>query len=104
MLDKHRDRNSRGFVEPCSVVSGAHERLGEPQQSRLRARDLGHLLREVDLFILDCGHEPGNKWEDKINGFRHALEKILGIDPSTADSNARRGKESESDASSNGNG
>ena len=81
----------------------------EPQQSRLRAQDLGHLLREVDLFILDCGHEQGNKWDDKINGFRLTLEKILGIDPSTdpnstAGSNAHRGKESEIDASSNGNG
>ena len=45
----------------------------DPQQSRLRARDLGHLLREVDMFILDCGHEPGNKWDDKINGFRLTL-------------------------------
>ena len=80
----------------------------EPHKSRHRARELGHLLREVELFILDCGHEPGNKWEDKINGFRLALEKILGIHPPTdpnpmADSNANRGKESESDASSNGN-
>ena len=55
----------------------------EPQQSRLRAQDLGHLLREVDLFILDCGHEQGNKWDDRINGFRLTLEKNLGIDPST---------------------
>jgi len=77
----------------------------EPHRSRLRVRDLGHFLREVELFVLDCGHEPGNKWEDKINGFRLVMEKILGInhstDPnSTADSNANRGKRSESDASS----
>ena len=78
----------------------------EPHRSRLRERDLGHFLREVELFVLDCGHEPGNKWEDKINGFRLTMEKILGIDDpptnpnSTADSNANRGKESESDATS----
>jgi len=83
----------------------------EPHKSRLRVRDLGHFLREVELFVLDCGHEPGNKWETKINGFRLTLEKILGIidDPSTdpnstADSNANRGKGSESDASSKGDG
>jgi len=81
----------------------------EPHRSRLRVRDLGHFLREVELFVLDCGHEHGNKWEDKINGFRLAMEKILGINPSTdpnstADSNANRGKESESDASSKGDG
>ena len=80
----------------------------EPQQSRLRARDLGHLLREIDVFILDHGHESGDMWEDKINGFRLTLEKRLGIDPSTdpnskTESKASRGSGSESDASSNGN-
>ena len=57
----------------------AHTRdLDEPQQSRLRTRDLGHLLREVDMFILECGHEPGNKWGDKINGSPLTLE-LLGL-------------------------
>jgi hypothetical protein len=78
----------------------------EPQKSQDRARDLGHLLREVDGFILDHGHEPGDMWEDKIIGFRLTLEKVLGIetstDPnSTADSNATR-RGSDIDASSNG--
>ena len=81
----------------------------EPQKSRDRARDLGHLLREVDGFILDHGHEPGDIWEDKINGFRLTLESILDIKnwtdaSSTADSNTSQGKKSDSDASSKGNG
>jgi len=79
----------------------------EPHKSRLRVRDLGHFLREVELFVLDCGHEPGNKWEAKINGFRLAMEKILGIndpsmDPNSTASNANRGKGPERDASSKG--
>lgn len=65
-------------------------------------------MREVDAFILDHGHEPGDMWEDRINGFRFTLEIILRIgtetDPnSTADANATR-RVSDIDAGSNGNG
>jgi hypothetical protein len=81
----------------------------EPQYSRLRARHLGHLRRQVGLFIHDRGQEPGDVWEDKINGFRLTLENILGIDPSdypssTVDSKDSGGKWSENDASTDGNG
>src|SRR5882672_3846825 len=105
MLDKHCDHNSRGYVDNCSMVLDSNE----PQKSHDRARDLGHLLREVDVFVLDHGHEPGDMWEDKINGFRLTLEKILGIETSTdpnsaADSNASQGRGSDSDASSKRNG
>jgi len=79
----------------------------KPHKSCLCVQDLGHILHEVESFILDCGHKPRNKWEDKINGFRLALEKSFGINPLTdpnsmADSNANRGKGSESGASSKG--
>jgi len=50
----------------------------EPQTSLLRAQTLDHFLREIEGFILDHGHEVEDKWDDKINGFRLGLEKILG--------------------------
>jgi SMODS and SLOG-associating 2TM effector domain len=52
--------------------------LDEPQESRLRARELEHLLHEVKSFAQDHGHESGDKWDDQINGFRLSLERILG--------------------------
>jgi len=88
----------------------------EPQESRLRARELEQFLREMELFSLDHGHEYGDKWDNQINGFRLSLEKILGNHPRSytkdpdadEDSNAFRGKEVGSDdhytVSSTGNG
>jgi len=53
----------------------------EPQTSLLRAQALEHFLREIEGFILDHGHEVGDKWDYKIKGFRLGLEKILGSHP-----------------------
>ena len=53
----------------------------EPQASRFRARALDHFLREIEAFDLDHGHEMGDKWDDKIKGFRLGLERILGNHP-----------------------
>jgi hypothetical protein len=53
----------------------------EPQASWLRAKALDHFLREIEAFDLDHGHETGDRWDDKINGFRLGLEKILGNEP-----------------------
>ncbi|KAH9961728.1 hypothetical protein BC827DRAFT_1099478, partial [Russula dissimulans] len=50
----------------------------EPQLSFLRSQALDHFLREINAFVLDHGHEVGNKWDDKINDFRLGLEKLLG--------------------------
>ena len=50
----------------------------EPQTSQFRAQALDHFLREIAAFKLDHGHEVGEMWDDKINGFRLGLEKILG--------------------------
>ena len=77
----------------------------EPQKSRLRARELGQFLREMELFSMDHGHEYGDKWDNQINGFRLSLERILGNHPRSytndpdedADSNAHRGKGARSD-------
>lgn len=50
----------------------------EPQASWLRAKALDRFLREIEAFDLDHGHEIGDRWDDKIDGFRLGLEKILG--------------------------
>jgi hypothetical protein len=50
----------------------------EPQTSRFRAQALDHFLREIEAFELDHGHEVGEKWDDRIHGFRLGLERILG--------------------------
>ncbi|KAH9992164.1 hypothetical protein BJV77DRAFT_945650, partial [Russula vinacea] len=50
----------------------------EPQTSLFRAQALDHFLREIRAFKLDHGHEIGNKFDDRIHGFRFGLEKILG--------------------------
>ena len=81
MLDSRRNRNPWGFIDTCSIVPGAHERLQRAQESRLRARELEHFLREIELFILNHGYDVGDKWDDQINGFRLSLEKILGNHP-----------------------
>jgi len=49
--------------------------------SQLRAQQLDHFIREIKGFKLDHGHEVGEKWDDKIHGFRLGLEKILGSQP-----------------------
>lgn len=49
--------------------------------SSLRAQQLEHFLREIRSFKLDHGHETGDKWDHRINGFRLGLEKILGNQP-----------------------
>jgi len=53
----------------------------EPQVSLIRAQALDHFLREIEAFVLDHGHEVGGKWDEKINGFRFGLERILGNHP-----------------------
>ena len=53
----------------------------EPQASKYRAKALDHFLREIEAFDLDHGHEMGDKWDDKIKGFRFGLEGILGNRP-----------------------
>ncbi|KAI0285713.1 hypothetical protein BC826DRAFT_1050841 [Russula brevipes] len=50
----------------------------EPQFSLLRSQALKHFLREIEAFVLDHGHEVGNKWNRQIVGFRLGLERILG--------------------------
>lgn len=50
----------------------------EPEASRTRAADLNHFLREIRAFQLDHGSETGDKYDDKINGFRTGLEQLLG--------------------------
>lgn len=60
----------------------------EPQASRSRARALDHFLREIEAFDLDHGHEMGDKWDEKIIGFRLGLESILGNRPGSVTVNA----------------
>jgi len=55
----------------------------EPEASKFRAKALDHFLREIEAFELDHGHETGDKWDEKINGFRLGLERILGNHPGT---------------------
>jgi len=38
-------------------------------------------LREAEAFSSDFGHQSGREWDEKINGFRQALENILGNRP-----------------------
>jgi len=61
----------------ASVLARA-QGSNEPDGSLLRAKALKHFLREIDAFVLDHGHEIGHKWDDKVNGFRHGLENMLG--------------------------
>jgi len=49
--------------------------------SKQRAQQLNHFLREINAFKMDHGHEVGDKWDDRINGFRLGLERILGNQP-----------------------
>jgi hypothetical protein len=60
----------------------------EPQASKYRAKALDHFLREIEAFDLDHGHEMGDKWDEKINGFRLGLESILGNRPGSVTVNA----------------
>ena len=60
----------------------------EPQASKYRAGALDHFLREIEAFDLDHGHEKGDKWDEKISGFRLGLEKILGNHPGSVTVNA----------------
>lgn len=60
----------------------------EPEASKYRARALDHFLREIEAFDLDHGHEMGNKWDEKISGFRLGLERILGNNPGSVTVNA----------------
>jgi len=53
----------------------------EPQASWLRAQTLEYFLRDINAFVLDHGHESGEKWDEQINGFRVGLENILGNQP-----------------------
>jgi hypothetical protein len=46
-----------------------------------RAQQLDHFLREIKAFKMDHGHEVGDKWDDRIHGFRLGLERILGNQP-----------------------
>jgi len=63
----------------------------EPQLSLIRSQALDQFLREVNAFVLDHGHEVGNKWDDKINGFRFGLERLLGNAPGSITVNADGG-------------
>ena len=63
----------------------------EPQASKFRAQALDHFLREIEAFDLDHGHEIGDKWDDKINGFRFGLERILGNHPGSVTVDADTG-------------
>jgi len=49
--------------------------------SFLRAQALEHFLREIEAFKLDHCHETGHTFDERINGFRLGLEKILGNQP-----------------------
>jgi hypothetical protein len=49
--------------------------------SIIRSEALEHFVREVEAFKLDHGHEIGEKWDEKIHGFRLGLERILGNQP-----------------------
>jgi hypothetical protein len=60
----------------------------EPQASKYRVQALDHFLREIEAFDLDHGYEMGDKWDDKINGFRLGLERILGNQPGSVMVNA----------------
>jgi SMODS and SLOG-associating 2TM effector domain len=60
----------------------------EPQASKYRAKALDHFLREIESFDLDHGHEMGDKWDEKIIGFRLGLESILGNHPGSVTVNA----------------
>ena len=63
----------------------------EPDFSRGRARQLKHFLREIDAFILDHEHEIGEKWDEKIKGFRLGLENMLGNHPGSVTINSEVG-------------
>jgi hypothetical protein len=66
----------------------------EPQASKFRAQALDHFKREIMAFDLDHGHEVGSKWDDKINGFRLGLERILGNQPGSVTVDADMGNNS----------
>jgi hypothetical protein len=53
----------------------------EPQFSRDRAQALEHFLREIRAFDVDHGHKVGTEFDEKIQGFRLGLERILGNRP-----------------------
>ncbi|KAI9451242.1 hypothetical protein F5148DRAFT_552699 [Russula earlei] len=63
----------------------------EPQQSQQRSQALDHFLREINSFVLDHGHEVGNKWDDKIHGYRFGLEVLLGNKPGSVTVNPETG-------------
>jgi hypothetical protein len=69
----------------------------EPDFSRNRARQLKHFLREIDAFILDHEYEVGEKWDEKINGFRLGLENMLGNHPGSVTINSEAGTNSGKD-------
>jgi SMODS and SLOG-associating 2TM effector domain len=53
----------------------------EPDMSMRRKNALNHFLREIEGFTLDHEYEAGPEWDEKIKGFRHGLESILGNGP-----------------------
>jgi hypothetical protein len=53
----------------------------EHQELLLRVKALNHFLHEIEVFQLEHGHEVGREWDEKVNGFRLGLEKMLGNPP-----------------------
>ncbi|KAF8476286.1 hypothetical protein DFH94DRAFT_804292 [Russula ochroleuca] len=47
----------------------------EPQTSLFRAQALNHFLPEIEAFELNYGHEIGDKFYDRIHGFRIVWRK-----------------------------
>lgn len=50
---------------------------GEPEQSLLLAHDLDLFIRKCEDFDTDCGHEDGNKFDDKIHELRNEFDQIM---------------------------
>lgn len=51
---------------------------GDPEKSRLRARDLDQFIREAELFEMDYGFAKGDEYKEELMSFRTRLEEILG--------------------------
>ncbi len=60
----------------------------EPEASRLRAKTLGHFLREINAFQLDHGQVVGPQWDKEINGFRLGLQNMLANRPGSVTINS----------------
>lgn len=50
----------------------------EPELSIRRVRDLDAFVREMETFVLDCGHSIGTDEDQAISGFRNKFEELLG--------------------------